>query len=367
MTWTILALLALGLGLLVAGGELLVRGASRLAAAFGISPLVVGLTVVAFGTSSPELAVSLQASFAGQSDLALANVVGSNIFNVLVVLGACALVAPLTVATQVVRIEVPLMIVWSLLAFALALDGRIGRGDGLLLVACLVAYTFWTMRRGRREGDGSRQRPAPGPGASLAGGERTAAAIAGHLLRCAAGLVLLVAGARWFVAGATAIAHALGVSDVTVGLTIVAVGTSLPEVATSLVATLRGERDIAVGNAVGSNVFNLLSILGIAALATPGGLVVAGSLLRFDLPVMLAVAMAGLPLMLDGGLARWEGALFLGLYAAYTVYLVLAASHHAALATYSVAMLGFVLPLVVLTLVVVGWQGWRKRRAARAT
>lgn len=364
MSSTTLGLLLAGFALLVAGGELLVRAAARLAARFRVSPLVIGLTVVAFGTSAPELAVSLQAGLGGQPDLALANVVGSNVFNILGILGACALAAPLVVSAQVVRVEVPLMIGWSVLACALAADGRLGRWDGLLLVSCLVAYTAWAIRRSRRETEVIQREYAAEYGPERLARTRGARSLAAQLAACGAGLALLVVGARWLVEGATTIARALGVDEIVIGLTVVAVGTSLPEVATSLVATLRGERDIAVGNAVGSNVFNLLSILGISALVAPGGIPVASSLLRFDLPVMLAVAVACLPLMLDGGLSRWEGGLFLGLYGAYTLYLVLAASRHAALGPYSAVLALFVLPLVAVTLAVVGWRGRRGRRDA---
>lgn len=351
----------LGLALLVLGAEALVRGASRLALSFGISPLVVGLTVVAFGTSSPELAVSLQSAFSGRADMALGNVVGSNIFNVLFILGASALIVPLVVARQLVRQEVPVMIGVSLLLYALAADGSIGRADGVLLLVLLLAYTVFLIRQSRRRQGGDAGLPE-GEFASAAGWERHPAM---QLLLIAAGLGLLVLGATWLVDAAVSFARYLGVSDLVIGLTIVAAGTSFPEVATSIVAALRGQRDIAVGNVVGSNVFNILAVLGLASAASPAGMTVAPSMLAFDLPVMIAVALACLPIFFTGNLiARWEGGLFLGLYAAYMGYVLLAAQQHDALRPYSAVMMTAVLPLVAVTLAVIAWREWQGRRGA---
>jgi cation:H+ antiporter len=350
----------LGLLLLVAGGELLVRGASRLALSFGISPLVVGLTVVAFGTSSPELAVSVQSAWSGQTDIALGNVVGSNIFNVLFILGASALITPLAVARQLVWQEVPVMIGISLLLFALALDGGIDRGEAALLAAMLLGYTVFLIRQSRAAGQNPGELPAP---AGKGGGWK------GHWLAqaglIAAGLGLLVQGSQLLVEAAVGFALHLGVSEMVIGLTIVAAGTSLPEVATSLMAALRGERDIAVGNAVGSNIFNILGVLGFAGLVAPAGLAVPAAMLTFDLPVMIAVAAACLPVFFTGHLiARWEGVLFLGYYVAYTVYLILAAREHDALDSYALAMGAVVLPLTAVTLAVLAFRHWRAPRIA---
>ncbi|MFC0253412.1 calcium/sodium antiporter [Massilia consociata] len=349
----------LGLALLVVGAEALVRGASRLALSFGITPLVVGLTVVAFGTGSPELAVSLQSAGSGRTDLALGNVVGSNIFNVLFILGASAVIVPLLVARQVVRQEVPVMIGVSLLLFALAADGRIGRADGVLMLGLLLAYTFFLIRQSRRQnGGGDAGLP---DGLSAAAGWESRLPV--QLLLIAAGIGLLVLGATWLVDAAVTFAQYLGVSELVIGLTIVAAGTSLPEVATSVVAALRGQRDIAVGNVVGSNVFNILAVLGLASAVNPAGTAVAPAMLAFDLPVMIAVAIACLPIFFTGNrIGRWEGALFLGLYAAYMGYVLLAAQEHDALRPYSTVMLAAVLPLVGLTLATVAWREWRRRR-----
>ena len=356
-----LAMFVLGLATLVAGAQIMVRGSSKLALSFGISPLVVGLTVVAFGTSAPELAVSVRSSWGGQVDIALGNVVGSNIFNVLFILGLSALMAPLLVAPQLIRQEVPLMIAASLLAFGLAFDGGIGRADGALMFGLLLAYTVFLIRQSRRESKATQDEYAQEFAAPVA------AAWDRHwgmqLALIVAGLVLLVVGANWLVEAAVGFARSLGLSEMVIGLTIVAAGTSLPEVATSLVATLRGERDIAVGNVIGSNTFNLLGVLGLSSLVAPQALAVAPAMLSFDLPVMIGVALACLPIFFTGHvIARWEGVLFLFYYAAYTAYLLLAAQRHDLLDSYGTAMATVVLPLTVVTLAVFAARHWRARR-----
>lgn len=348
-----------GLALLVAGAEWLVRGASAIATAAGISPLVVGLTVVAFGTSAPELSVSLSAALAGQSDLALGNVVGSNIANILLILGVSATIAPLLVSMQVIRREVPIMIGVSVVVLVMSLDGQLGRLDGSALVAGVVVYTWQSVIASRREVAAS----AVDTGEAPRGADMRRLLI--HLLQAAAGLTLLMVGTKGVVDGATVMATAMGVSDLLIGLTVVAVGTSLPEAATSIVATLRGQRDLAVGNAVGSNIFNVLAILGLTALVRPVAVPV--EVLVFDLPMMLAVAIACLPVFFTGGtIARWEGCVFVAYYAAYVVYLVLDATNHEGLPTYRTMMLVFVIPLTALTLgVLVARQAGGGRKEER--
>jgi cation:H+ antiporter len=315
-------MLAAGLGLLVLGAEALVRGASRLAEIAGISPLVVGLTVVAYGTSAPEMAVSAQSALSGQADIALGNVIGSNIFNVLFILGLSALIAPLVVSLQLVRRDVPIMMGVSLLLGVMAQDGQVSRWEGGLLFAGVVGYTGWSIWQSRRE---NQQVTAQEFGQSQP--EKGATALLKNLAFIGAGLGLLVLGSNWLVEGAVTLARIWGVSQLVIGLTIVAAGTSLPELATSVVASLRGQRDIAVGNVVGSNIFNILAVLGLSAMVSPGGVQVSLAALRFDFPVMLVTALACLPIFFTGGvIARWEGALFLGYYVAYTGYLVLAST-----------------------------------------
>jgi cation:H+ antiporter len=342
-----------GLSLLVIGANALVRGASKLAMSLGISPLVVGLTIVAFGTSAPEVAVSVGAVLDGKTDIAIGNVVGSNIFNVLFILGISALIAPLVVNIQLIRQEVPIMLGASLLLLALSLDGRLDLLDGGFLFALMVAYTVFLVVQSRRETQAAKdefaqeiQPPQAGAWDSHWGAQMGLIAV---------GLVALVFGSDYLVQASVNFAKAMGVSDLVIGLTIVAAGTSMPEVATSIAAALKGERDIAVGNVVGSNTFNILGCLGLAGLASGNvGLAMAPSLLAFDIWVMLAVALACLPVFMTGReIARWEGGVFLGYYSAYVTYLILAAQQHDALQAFSAVMLSFVVPLTVVTLVAV--------------
>jgi cation:H+ antiporter len=359
----ILLPLLFGFVALVAGADLLVRSASAVARRFGISPLVVGLTVVAYGTSAPELVVSTVAATQGNSSIAIANVVGSNIFNVLFILGLCAMVRPLVIHPQLVQRDIPIMVAASVLLWVSALDGFIGLLDGALLFAGAVAFTVWTIRESRREHDPlhAADRAEAGSAGLL---ERSAASAAMVLV---AGLLLLVQGARATVAASVALATAAGISESVVGLTVVAVGTSLPEVFTSLVATWRGERDIAVGNVVGSCVFNILGIVGVASLLGGGDLSVDTGLRHLDLPVMTAAAFACLPIVAAGHrILRWQGGLFFFHYAVYTTWLVLASQKHDALPLFSDAMLRFVLPLTTVTLVTVFLRSLAARPAAES-
>ncbi|MDA0302686.1 MAG: calcium/sodium antiporter [Chloroflexi bacterium] len=356
-------LFVLGLVLLVVGAEALVRGASRLAASVGISPLVVGLTVVAFGTSAPELAVSVASAFTGNADVAMGNVVGSNIFNVLFILGFAALVAPLIVQQQLVRFDVPVMIGVSVLLVVLSLDGNLGRLDGALLFGGILAYTAWAIITSRRETKAVQEEYAQEFGET----DRTAGRIAYDIGRVLAGLVMLVLGADWFVDGAVAVAEAFGISSLVIGLTIVAAGTSMPELATSVVASLRGERDIAVGNVVGSNIFNILAVLGLSSLVGPAGVDVADQALRADIPIMVGVALACLPVFFAGYIiTRWNGLLFVGMYVAYLGYLYLNATGHAALGTFTAVMVWGVVPLVAVVLAVAALRAVREGRRETA-
>lgn len=316
-------LIVAGFVLLIAGAEVLVRGASRLAAAVGVSPLVIGLTVVAFGTSAPEMAVSTISGLSGQANIALGNVIGSNIFNILLILGISALVTPLVVSQQLVKMDVPLMIVASAAAYLFAWNGTISRLEGLILFGGIVAYTVFLIRQSRRESRAVEAEYVQKYGDKEPLSPKVLIKDAVFIL---AGLGLLVLGSKWLVDGSVAVAQKLGVSDLVVGLTIVAAGTSLPELATSVVASIRGERDIAVGNVVGSCLFNLLAVLGMAGMVSPSGIAVSPAALRFDLPVMVLVSAACLPIFFTGSrISRREGAVLFGGYIAYTVYLVLTA------------------------------------------
>ncbi|MEH8119371.1 calcium/sodium antiporter [Aeromonas allosaccharophila] len=352
--------LAVGLVCLVMGAEYLVRGAARLATMMGISPLVVGLTIVAFGTSAPELAVSIQSGLEGQAGIAVGNVVGSNIFNVLFILGISALIVPLVVSQQLVRFDVPLMIAVSLLVLMFGWDGRISFFEGALLFAGVVAYTVFLFVQSRRETKAVQAEYEQEFGQKE---PETPHSLPRNLFFIVAGLGMLILGSRLLVSSAVEIAHYFGVSDLVIGLTIVAVGTSLPEVVTSIVAALRGERDIAVGNVVGSNIFNILCVLGLTSMVTPGGLEVSATALQFDIPVMIAVALACLPIFFTGyTIARWEGALFLAYYIGYTTWLILHATSSPLQSQFSAALTGFVLPLTAITLVVLVVRAWRLQR-----
>ncbi len=348
-----IGLVLMGLVLLVAGAEALVRGAARLAAIAGISPLVIGLTIVAYGTSAPELFVSLQANWIGQADISIGNVVGSNIFNVLFILGLSSLVVPLVVAQQLIRLDVPIMIGVSLLAFLLGMDRHLSFAEGLFLFMGGVGYTLFLLWHSRKEHNAAVLAEYD-PAYACLPPQNTPWQWLRNLMWIVIGLGGLTLGSRALLSGATSIAKALGLSELIIGLTIVAIGTSLPELCTSVVASLRGERDIAVGNVVGSNIFNILVVLGIASMASPQGVHISAAALRFDIPLMIAVAIACLPIFFTGNrIERWEGLLFVGCYAAYTAYLIMDAINHDQLPLFSTILGMFAIPLTVLTLVIV--------------
>ena len=336
-----------GLVLLVGGAEALVRGAGKLAVSFGISPLVVGLTVVAFGTSSPELAVSVQSAMEGKVDIAIGNVVGSNIFNVWLTLGACALIAPLVINRQIIRQEVPIMIGATLLLVGFMWNGEISRAEAAIMFALLIGYMVFLVIQSRNESKNSAAEDTELDLTSTWDRHWSA-----QVVLIAVGLFLLVQGSNWLVEAAIIFATSMGVSELVIGLTIIAAGTSMPEVATSILATIRGQRDIAVGNVIGSNTFNILGVLGLTGIVAPASLAVAPSILTFDMWVMLAVAVACLPVFFSGRqIARWEGGVFFGYYCAYTAYLILMSQEHSALPMLSYAMLLFVVPITVVTII----------------
>lgn len=376
-----LLLFVAGLAALVMGASLLVRGASSLAASFGVSPLVIGLTVVAFGTSAPEIAVSVGAVANGQDDLAVGNVVGSNIFNILAILGLSALIVPLSVNRQLIRQEVPIMVGVSLLLVLLCLDGSIGLFDSALLLSLLFAYTGLLIVQSRREHAReiraaammAGETPAAADG-SVAAETATASSTADapqkdslpkQIVLILAGLAGLVLGSEWLVDAAVAFARALGVSELVIGLTIVAAGTSLPEVAASVTAALKGERDMAVGNVVGSNIFNILGCLGISGLVAGGsGLTVTASVQSFDIWVMMATALACIPVFMSAReISRWEGLFFLLYYAVYTAYLILAAQQADILPSYVQTFTTIVVPLTVLSFAGLTW--WQQKSLRR--
>lgn len=305
-----------GFVLLFGGGEWLVRGAVAVSRRFGLSPLLIGMTVVAWCTSAPELVVSMGAALDGRSDIAIGNVVGSNIFNVLGVLGAAALIAPIVIKTSELKRDTAVMLVSSIALALVAWTGEIGRLAGTALVAAVISYVWISYRSELRNN------ALPSAELHVHESEEIEAPSSvwvgvGYL---AAGLVALVIGSRFLITGATDIARVLGVSEAVIGLTLVAVGTSLPELATSVVAAVRKHSDVAVGNVVGSNIFNILGILGITSLVRPIG--VAEQIATIDVWVMVAVAVALTPfLLVTGRIGRRAGAVALALYVAYVVVL----------------------------------------------
>jgi cation:H+ antiporter len=313
---TALLSLAIGLMLLYFGGEGLVRGAAGLALRLGLTPLSVGLTVVAFGTSTPELAVSLNAALGGKGDVSMGNVVGSNIANVGLILGLTALIKPIAVHLQLLKFDLPILAAVSTGFVLTVLDRKLGRLEGAVLFAGLIVYTAIVLRLARREGKAVQAEFAEELKADL---PPPATKVWVQLALIAAGLVMLVLGGQFFVDGAVSLATALRILQAVIGLTIVAVGTSLPELSASLVAAARGHADIAVGNIVGSNLFNILSILGLTGMVKP---IAFPGISSVDLVVMLAFAVLLFPLIWTGSrLNRIEGAALLVAYAAYVAWL----------------------------------------------
>ncbi|MEJ2718552.1 MAG: calcium/sodium antiporter [Deltaproteobacteria bacterium] len=338
----------IGVAFLIIGADLLVRGGSGLAAALRITPVVIGLTVAAFGTGTPELAVSVNAALWGKPEIALGNAVGSNIVNILLVLGLAGVTTPMLVSRRLMWRDVPVMIGVSVLVLLLGLEGRIARAGGLLMIGGFVAYTYWSVREGRK---GTAHLPAPRPVKRPDSEAKKSLPAVRCVLLIAVGLCMLAFGARWVVTAAVAFARLLKFSELTIGLVILAPSTSLPEIATTVIAALRKQKEIAIGNIVGSNIFNILIVLGVAAVMAPRGLIVPPAALRFDIPVMIASATVCLPIFITGReIARWEGGLLLFYYAAYLLYLLIGASHHEILPAFSIAMMAFVMPLTVLAL-----------------
>ncbi len=308
--------LALGLGVLTFGADLLVRGGASLALRLGLTPLVIGLTVIAFGTSAPELAVSLKAALDGNGAISVGNVIGSNICNIALILGLCSLITPVQTTRQIVRREIPLMLAATALGVVFLLDGMVSRVEGGIFVASLVGYLVFTVWQARRD--------AAAAAAALGDELPPKKPLFVSIWFIIGGLIGLVWGADRFVTGAVLIAEAWGMNQIVIGLTIVAVGTSLPELATSVMAAIRKESDMAVGNIVGSNIFNLLCILGLTALVRP---IQNFSLSPVDLIVMGAVSLALWPLAASGGrISRTEGGVLLAVYVGYTTWLVMQAA-----------------------------------------
>lgn len=305
-----------GLVSLFFGGNWLVKGASRLAQSLGISPLIVGLTVVAIGTSAPELLVSLSAALSGSSDIAVGNIVGSNIANIGLILGISGLIFPISVHVNLLKREVPIMIGVALLAVILFQDALVGRIDGIILLIGFAIFMVFVVISARREKDKSYDIPeeqVENKPEQLQRGR--------EVVRLIGGIIILMIGAQLTVNNATELARSFGVSELVIGITLVAVGTSLPELVTSVTAALGKESDIAIGNVVGSNIFNILAILGMTAVVQP--IEVAEQIVKIDALVMLGFSLLLLPFILDRKLGRLEAIVFLLAYVSFIVYAVL--------------------------------------------
>ena len=309
-----LVLFVVGLGALYLGADLLIRGASRLARDLGVNALVIGLTVVAMGTSAPELLVGVVASARHSGDIAIGNVIGSNVANIALVLGVGALIRPIRVQMRLLVREVPLMILASVIFYLLALNGGLSRVEGVILLVGFIAYTIYLLQSARFEPPAIEveyQRFLT-PGGTLVG----------HVVLTIVGLSVLLAGAHMVVNGAATAARFLGISELAIGLTIVALGTSLPELATAIAASVQDEGDILVGNVVGSNVFNVLAVLGCASLTRP--LSVSDSVIFVEAPVMLVVSILLLPFVWTTlRLTRPEGGILVAAYVAFFVLLAI--------------------------------------------
>ncbi len=343
----------LGIVLLFGGGELFVAGSSALALLLGIPQIVIGLTVVSLGTSAPELFVSLISTFQDGDAIAVSNVVGSNIFNVMVVLGLSALVVPLRVKSRLVKRDVPLLLGVSMAVWGMASGGRLTWQAGLALLVGTAINLIWEMNTATKY---------PGEEGDFDEADRATPAVAAAKL--AGGLGLLVVGSQVLVKGATAAAIGLGVTETVIGLTIVSAGTSMPELVTSLVAAYRGKADLAIGNVVGSNLLNQLVILGVCGVFSGEGLLVDPVVISRDLPVMVLTTLALLPILWTRGVVtRLEGGILVGLYGLYLAEQVLSETLTTAQDEFRFVVLVVVVPLVLVFLV---WQmlRWRLQRPA---
>lgn len=347
-----LLLLILGITILILGAELLVRGASYLAMLFGISPLVVGLTIVGFGTSSPELAVSIKSAIMGESDIVVGNVVGSNILNILLIFGISSIIIPLTSNFNVVRFDIPFMIGISFVMLFFSLNGRVSRFEGLILFVGLLTYIIFSIFKGRDKEALFKDKID----VELVKKRKSYLEWIKNIFFVASGLLFLVLGSHLFVNGAIKLARQLGVSELIIALTVVALGTSLPELVTAVVGAFKKEMDIVVGNIIGSNIFNILGILGLSSIFSKDGITVLPSALNFDIPVMIAVAVISLPICFTGGkITRVEGAILLLYYLSYDLYLLLLSYHHdsTSKALFVVIMyIGVPLTLVIYSLII---------------
>ena len=354
-----------GLVLLVGAGHVLVNAASRIGSRMGLSPTLIGLTIVAGGTSAPELAVVFQSLRADDPELAVGSIIGSNIANVLLVLGLAAVIGSIAVTSRMIRVDIPFMIGATVALLVLSLDGALSRFDGILLLGALITFIGWTIKASTSSAHQFKR--AHEIRGATADTRPATIGWTGPVLAFAVGIAGLAVASRFVVSGAEQIAVNLGIPELIVGLTIVALGTSAPEIVTTLVAALQGNRDLAVGNAVGSNIFNILLVLGLTS-SVSGGLPFGADAIRLDLPVMVAAAIACLPMVFwDHTLQRWEGAVFVGYYLAYITFLALDGTGHWAGDPFAFVMLFFVVPLTAITIAVISVRRRRHTGANRSS
>lgn len=315
--------LALGLLALIAGAELITRGGVQVATRVGVPPIIIGLTIVALGTSTPELAVGIEAARRGSGSLAIANIAGTNIVNILLILGLSALLRPLALTMQTLRFDLPVMTLVAVALVVLALDGSLTRAEGIVMMVAALIYTVAIVRLTRRESFMTKIEFAREFRAS-----RRLSPIHEVLLNLAAlivGIAVVVIGSDWLVDGGVALARTMGISDAVIGLTIVAIGTSAPELVTTVIGTLRNDRDIAIGNLLGSSIYNILVILGLTCIVSPEALPVERHLALIDIPLMALVAIVCVPVFLSARrVSRLEGGMFVGAYVVYLTYLIVA-------------------------------------------
>ena len=318
-----------GLILLIVGAELVIRGGTRLGGRLGIRPIVIGLTVVSIGTSMPELAIGVVAAAEGTASLAVGNIAGTNVVNLLLILGLSALIRPLSMQMRTLRLDLPMMSGAALLLWALAFRGTLTRLDGLILLLCAIAYTAVLVHTSRLESqevaaEFSAEYADENADENADTARRSGALpVAGQLSALVGGIAIIVVGAEWLVNGAVSIARAFEVSDALIGLTIVAIGTSAPELVTTVVSTVRGERDIALGNLLGSGVYNIALVLGITCLAAPQAVQLEPALVRIDIPIMVVATLVCVPIFISGRrVARAEGGAMVAAYLAYLAFLL---------------------------------------------
>ncbi|MFY0685151.1 MAG: calcium/sodium antiporter [Balneola sp.] len=339
-----------GLAALIGGAELFLKGVDHFGIKWKVSPLIMGLTVVAFATGAPELAISLQAAASGSADLVLGNIIGSNIANILLILGISALIKPLAVKLRVVQIDVPIVIAASTLLFVIAMDGELTKLDGVWLLLGLVAYsifTFFQIKKERREN--VHEVDLDEEAQKLLTGWKFYVKNIGFLI---IGMGLIIQGSSWMVDSAVKIATILGLSELVIGLTIVSIGTSLPEVATSIATIRKGNTDMAVANVLGSNLYNILLTLGLTVVIAPNVLDVSAAAIALDIPFMVAVSIACIPIFIAGfDITKSDGSIFLFYYGSYLTYLVLEAMDSSFLPTMQVGMLYVVIPLTLIYMV----------------